>query len=91
VRSHAARDLAVDFEAALDTWRWLLRTEVSPVLVTALGDVFVRSGDAVLVDTFEGKLGRVADSLEIWKSEMSKQHRLTPPGTKIDSLKAERF
>ncbi len=73
-RAHVARYTAPvrpapsEFEAATAAWRWLLPPGAEPLLITALGDVFVRTNDGrvMFLDTETGKLENVAGSLDEW-------------------------
>lgn len=62
------KDLTVNFEGVdstrlLEDWKWLLPTGARPVLVTAMGDVFVQaeSGSVHFLDTYAGSVAKVSD------------------------------
>lgn len=64
-------DLADDFEGAIAAWKWLVRQPAAPLLITAMGDVFVHYENAIhLLDTARGSFERVADSREQWKRRL---------------------
>ena len=54
----------LDFDTLLEEWRWLVPETMSPVVVSALGDLFLVDADDSVhwLDTGAGKLTRVADS-----------------------------
>jgi len=56
----------VDRESLLSSWNWLLDEPVMPVLVTALGDVFVanQKEHVFFLAAEEARIDRVADSVQ---------------------------
>ena len=52
----------------LQSWRWRTGADATPWLVTALGDVFVRSGDGRIsfLDTYVGQLSEAAAANTDW-------------------------
>ena len=62
----------LDFDSLLKEWRWLVPESMSPVVVSALGDLFLRDVDDSIhwLDTGAGNLTRVADSTEHFKELM---------------------
>jgi hypothetical protein len=58
---------------ALAEWRWLVPPTSRPVLLTALGDLFLQAGDGSIefLDTAAGALTRVGASYTAWKVELS--------------------
>ena len=59
----------VDFDALLSDWRWLVRAELKPILVTAFGDLFLRgeSGRIYFLNAMSGSLKEVAGSEEAFE------------------------
>jgi hypothetical protein len=57
-----------DFDEAMEAWRWTVPRTARPLLITALGDVFLQaeSGEIQFLDTESGKLETVASSREKW-------------------------
>lgn len=62
----------LDFATLLQDWSWLVPETMTPVVVSALGDLFLRDVDQAIfwLDTGAGKLTRVADSPEHFKQLM---------------------
>jgi hypothetical protein len=56
----------------LAAWQWLIADEVTPVLVAALGDVFVRNaqGEIWLLDTYGGLYARAAVDEKAWRAAL---------------------
>jgi hypothetical protein len=56
----------LDFDALMESWRWLVDQSFSPVLLSALGDFFLRdeAGAVYWLDTGWGRLTKVAGSLD---------------------------
>ena len=56
--------LAID--SLLSDWRWLIRTNYTPILMTAFGDLFLRdeAGHVHFLDLMSGELKQVATSQE---------------------------
>lgn len=64
---------------ALASWRWLVGDDAEPLLLTAMGDMFVRhphTGEVCFVDTLEGSVRTVALSYEAWKAELTNDDNL---------------
>jgi hypothetical protein len=59
-----------EFAAATESWRWSVPERVHPLLITALGDVFVLTRDSKVyfLDTENGKFDIVADSFGEWQT-----------------------
>lgn len=57
--------LAVDISRGLDGWKWLPISDLTAVAVSAFGEVFFRDAAGAIhqIDTIEGKLSKVANSL----------------------------
>jgi hypothetical protein len=62
----------------LADWRWLVNGDPVPVLVTALGDVFVRNtqGEIWLVDTYRGRYHRASPDEITWRSDLEDADRI---------------
>jgi len=70
-------DLASDFDKAISPWHWLVRDSASPLLITALGDVFMEIVTSVyFLDTLSGSISRVAESRAKWKEELQNPERI---------------
>jgi hypothetical protein len=56
----------------LADWRWLVEEDAVPVLVTALGDVFVRNdrGEIWWLDTYGGRYDRASLDESTWRMEL---------------------
>jgi hypothetical protein len=67
----------LDFDSLLEEWRWLVPETMSPVVVSALGDLFLRDADNSVhwLDTGAGNLTRVADSPQHFKELMMQPER----------------
>jgi hypothetical protein len=52
----------IDLDSLLTEWRWLVGPIATPVLITALGDLFLRNEDEAILhlDTCSGLLSQVA-------------------------------
>lgn len=72
----------IDFDALLDDWRWLVPESMSPVLLSALGDLFLVDQDNTVhwLDAGSGTLTQVADSPQVF------QTKDLPPGTPISGV-----
>jgi hypothetical protein len=59
-----------EFAQATEAWRWLVPATAEPLLMTALGDVFVRLNDGTIMflDTESGEFMRVAPTMEEWQN-----------------------
>jgi hypothetical protein len=68
----------VDFDDLLSDWRRLVDATYTPVVITALGDLFLRARDGSIwwLDTGWGRLTRVADSADDFKALMVKPEHL---------------
>ncbi len=62
----------IDFNDLLAEWRWLVPETMVPVVVSALGDLFLRDNDNSIywLDTGSGKLTRVAADSEHFRQLM---------------------
>jgi hypothetical protein len=64
-------DLNADFSTAISAWRWLLKGEVAPLLLTALGDLFLEiQGEVFFLNTAAGDMTRVGSSRNEWKQRL---------------------
>lgn len=63
------RPTPAEFKAATEAWRWRLAADAQPLLITALGDVFVRMADGkvLFLDTESGELTPAAASVAEWR------------------------
>ncbi len=63
---------------ALQSWRWLADEDAQPLLLTALGDLFLikSDGKVYFLDSYEGSLKPAGLSYEGWKQELSKEHNI---------------
>jgi hypothetical protein len=61
-----------DLEEALASWRWLVPESVRPLLVTAMGDLFmIMADDSVLfLDTIAGVRESAAASIAEWEHKL---------------------
>jgi hypothetical protein len=68
----------VNFDALLGDWRWLVGPSLSPVVITALGDLFLRGEDGSIhwLDTVAGRLTKVAADAEEFKALMVQPEHL---------------
>jgi hypothetical protein len=60
----------VDDERLLENWRWLITGTCRPVMVTFLGDIFLKNGQdgsIHFLNTLKGTFTHVADSEEEWR------------------------
>ena len=62
----------VDFNDLLSEWRWLVGKEYKPVIISALGDLFLRHDDGRIfwLNTGSGELTEVAKDAEEFKKLM---------------------
>ena len=62
----------VDLDSLLSEWRWLADESYQPVVITALGDLFLRREDGPIfwLDAGSGQLTEVASSAEEFKQLM---------------------
>ena len=60
----------VDFNDLLSEWRWLVGQEYQPVIISALGDLFLRQDDGRIfwLNTGSGELAEVAKDAEEFKN-----------------------
>jgi hypothetical protein len=60
-------------EDALSSWRWLVPEAVRPLVVTALGDLFVirGTGEVAFLDTIAGTYGEAAASVADWEQALT--------------------
>jgi hypothetical protein len=68
LRAPVAGESGID--DALASWRWLVRSAGTPLVATALGDVFIRSeaGAVSFLDILAGTYAQVADSVVAWEA-----------------------
>lgn len=67
-------DLGTNFDSALSSWLWLVPSSARPVLITALGDLFLEIDSEVhFLNTEEGSLAKVAASRDDWKAKMQER------------------
>ena len=61
-----------DIEDALADWRWLVSGTFRPLVVTALGDLFMigEDGSVHFLDTIAGTCAPVATSVEEWERKL---------------------
>ena len=62
-----------DIEDALSSWRWLVPQPVRPLVMTAMGDLFLldETGAVLFLDTINGKCETVAASQEEWEGKLA--------------------
>jgi hypothetical protein len=67
-----------EFAAATEAWRWRMPATAEPLLITALGDVFVRLPDGRIhfLDTESGELVSVANSVAAWQQMLQDPKRV---------------
>jgi len=65
-----------DFRDASVSWRWLLPEYAEPLLVTAMGDVFVAIQGVSLLDTARGTLQEVATDQRVWTRDLEDTDRV---------------
>jgi hypothetical protein len=55
---------SVDTVRLLKSWRWLIDGAIQPMIITAMGDMFLTDMNGVVywLNTIDGKLGKVADT-----------------------------
>lgn len=60
----------LDRDTLLESWYWLIPKQAKPVLITALGDVFVQDGRGAVhfLNTCSGTVTKIADSGEAFKA-----------------------
>src|SRR5581483_11778907 len=68
----------LDQRDALESWHWLSGQDARPLLLTALGDLFILKDDGAVyfLDTYEGTLKPAGDSYEQWKVELNQEYNL---------------
>jgi hypothetical protein len=69
-------DLGEDFAEALSTWRWIVPAFAGPLLITALGDLFLVTDGVSFLDTERGTLELVATDRYAWKRELEDTDRV---------------
>jgi hypothetical protein len=65
--------------SVLGDWRWLVGDDAEPLLLTAMGDMFIRrpsSGEISFLDALEGSVESVATSYEDWKERLCDDENL---------------
>ena len=62
----------------LAAWRWLTGDDAAPLLLTALGDLFVirKSGEVAFLDVCQGTFNTVAPNVPAWETSLTDQSRL---------------
>jgi hypothetical protein len=62
----------VDLDGLLSEWRWLADESFDPIVISALGDLFLRNDDGRIfwLNAGSGQLTKVADSAEEFKRLM---------------------
>src|SRR4051812_48150013 len=67
--------VAGDFviEEALESWFWLVSQKLQPLVVTAMGDLFMIAGDGsiLFLDTIAGTCESVAASVAEWEGKLA--------------------
>lgn len=66
-----------DIEDALEEWRWLVTGKHRPLVVTALGDLFMISVDQTVrfLDTIAGTCEQVASSVAEWEQRLREREQ----------------
>jgi hypothetical protein len=61
-----------DVDSAIESWRWLVRGTVKPLVATAFGDLFVTDESVAVwfLDIIGGHFERVADSVVAWERQL---------------------
>jgi hypothetical protein len=67
-----------DVDEILAVWRWLVPQRVTPLAITAFGDLFLldASGAVLFLDTIDGKCDEVAASVEDWGTTIRQRPEL---------------
>ena len=67
-----------DLAEALESWRWLVQQAVRPLVVTAIGDLFlIAADDSVLfLDTIAGICEQAATSVPDWERGLEDPERI---------------
>jgi hypothetical protein len=62
----------LDRDTLLESWQWLLPKRAKPVLITALGDVFVQDGRGAVhfLDTCAGTVTKIAENGEAFTARL---------------------
>lgn len=65
---------AIDATNLLETWRWLVEPSMQPMVVSAMGDLFLRTleGKVYWLNTIDGQLSLAADSVAEFRENMTK-------------------
>lgn len=85
----------VDSDTLLKEWAWLLPEASTPILLSAMGDVFVQdaTGAVHFLDAGDGTLQHVADDMETFESRLEDQAFVVRhffPGRIVELLEAGR-
>jgi hypothetical protein len=61
-----------DVDEALESWRWLVPGDARSLALTAFGDLFLvaNAGRILFLDTIEGKVSEVAESVAEWEKKV---------------------
>ncbi|HQR66540.1 MAG TPA: DUF1851 domain-containing protein [Thermoanaerobaculia bacterium] len=74
-------DLRTMCTPALEQWHWLLppSLELEPLLLTALGDLFLEAPDqsVLFLDTTDGTVTLIAKNRESWQRQLQDSERLS--------------
>lgn len=62
----------IDFEMLLSEWRWLVDVSYEPVVISSMGDLFLRHADGRVfwMSTVSGQLEEVAATVDDFKQKM---------------------
>jgi hypothetical protein len=68
----------VDTMRLLKSWRWLIQGAMQPMVLTAMGDMFLQdmTGNVYWLNTIDGKLGQVATSQAEFKTMMENRENV---------------
>ena len=70
-------DLGIDFPEVAPVWQWIFPAPPAPLLLTALGDLFVTiDGTVHFLDTMRGKLTYAAASRQEFKTAVDDPERM---------------
>ncbi len=81
----------IDFDLLLSNWRWLIHKDMSPLIISAFGDIFLcrQDGHVFWLDTGGGNFTEVAETIEKFKKMLfdMKQVEIWFLSPLIDALK----
>lgn len=65
----------IDSAHLLDSWRWLVEPNMQPMIVSSMGDLFLRTleGKVYWLNTVDGQIGLAAESVAEFREEMTKR------------------